>query len=338
MSEPEKLRKQIARLEARAGSLEKRLDRILGKMDGYTPRSTAIARTGLPLEIFTRLALIEADYVVHGAYPFLYHSIGREPLERSIDIYASRDSTYVTPDGASPRAAKSREERDHLLVEVKQRRPGVEWIFCGLPKSSKDRNSLGDGVPTVNAGFELRPGDSGIKPDPNENSVNNAIAQLNQAYTPFEIARETGGYIEAPGSSHRISAPNRADCTRLLLVTNAKLKFFEVPIDLDAFLSGDVADESVFKDVPWVSYHPESTISLRYHQERSCAVASWDNADARERSTARMMIPYGHEVDIVDRDRLSEYLECVKDPPRIERISFSMTIDGGPESKFDLDI
>ena len=324
-----KLRKQIAKLEDRAQSVEKRFDRIVRKMDAYAPRSTAIARTGLPLEISTRLALLEAEYEVHGDYPFLYHSIGREPLERSVDIYASRDSTYVAPED-SPRAGTSHEERDHLLVEVKQRRAGVEWIFCSLPKSREDWNCLGDSVPTANAGFELRPGDKDIKPDPNEASVDNAIAQLNQAYIPFVLATETGGCIETPGASITISARNRRDCTRLLLVTNAALKLFEVPSDLDVFFSGEVLDESVFKDVPWISYHPKSTLSLRYHQERSCEFAVWDDPGARERSTARIMTQFAHEVDIVNRDHLLEYVKCVKDPPRIQKISVSLRMDGGP--------
>jgi hypothetical protein len=213
-------RKTIAALEKRAETLEKRYDRIVGKADEFVPKTTAIMREGIPLEIFTRLSLINSDFEVIGIYPYDYISRERDAVERSVDIYASRDSVY-SEEGKPPLY-----ERNHLLVEVKQRRAGVEWIFSTLPKSKKDWSIAGDVIPVANSGFEIRPTEGGLTNSGNPKDVANAIAQLNEAYMPFTLGLRQGGSIEMPGYSRRYAANKGHDYVWLLLVTNAKLKYF----------------------------------------------------------------------------------------------------------------
>ncbi|MFZ5865772.1 MAG: hypothetical protein ACOYXY_07825 [Thermodesulfobacteriota bacterium] len=181
----EKLRKKLAELERKELDLSKKFDRLIGKTNKFDPELNAIMREGLPLELFTRAALLANDYQVHGYYSFHLMNQDGSKTERSIDIYASRKSTYTVPPGKGSRSGETWPERNNLLVEIKQRRPSVRWLFCLLPTAKKAWSVAGPDVPVVNAGFELRPTDGGYKTSGNSKDVMNAIAQVNEAYIPF---------------------------------------------------------------------------------------------------------------------------------------------------------
>jgi hypothetical protein len=129
----EKMRATIASLETRTKNLDERLARILGKFDEFAPRTQSIMREGVPLEIFSRLALMHAGYDVFGTYSFVYKNGESTEIERSVDIYAVRDSVYTVPEGKRKISGQSWPERQHMLVEVKQRKAGVEWVFSKKP-------------------------------------------------------------------------------------------------------------------------------------------------------------------------------------------------------------
>ena len=80
-------RKKIAELEKRAETLEKRFARLVGQADQFAPRTTSIMREGIPLDIFSRLALLENDFEVFGSYAYTLYDKDRDEVERSVDIY-----------------------------------------------------------------------------------------------------------------------------------------------------------------------------------------------------------------------------------------------------------
>ena len=112
----EKLRKLLASLEKRATALDARLAKLEGKTDQYTPRTMAIMREGIPLEIFSRSALIENEFEVIGQYPYDMHDRERGQVERSIDIHAMKDSVYTVPPNGGARSGESWPERSHILA------------------------------------------------------------------------------------------------------------------------------------------------------------------------------------------------------------------------------
>jgi hypothetical protein len=187
-------------------------------------------REGIPLEIFARQALINERFEVFGIYPYEYYNRERDISERSVDIYASRDSAYASAD--DPAGRRGRLERNHLLVEVKQRRAGVEWIFSTLPKSEATWSIAGASIPIVNSGFERRPSETGLSTNANPKDVINAISQLNQAYVPFIIGLRQGASMGVRGFSRTYAAPNRSDITWLILITNARLRYFAPPTQI----------------------------------------------------------------------------------------------------------
>jgi hypothetical protein len=325
------LRKSIAALEKRAETLEKRYDRIVGRADEFVPKTTAIMREGIPLEIFTRLALINNNFEVFGIYPYEYISRERDTIERSVDVYAVRDSVY-SADGGVPLP-----ERNHLLVEAKQRRPGVEWIFSTLPQSRKDWSIAGDSIPIANSGFELRPTESGLSNSGNPKDVVNAISQLNEAYMPFTLGLRQGASIETPGSSRKYSANRGHEYVWLLLVTNAKLKYFTPPEHFHEVGISAEQEHGLFKEVPWVAFRPEASLSLRYHQEHTIqrsGVRHTMKPDSVERLVIDAEKEHTHEVHIVRYDHLSAFVALVNDPPRMKSIQFSLSVNGGPATNF----
>jgi hypothetical protein len=288
-------------------------------------------REGIPLEIFTRLSLVNSDFEVIGIYPYEYISRERDAVERSVDIYASRDSVY-SEEGKQPLY-----ERNHLLVEVKQRRAGVEWIFSTLPKSKKDWSIAGDVIPVANSGFEIRPTEGGLTNSGNPKDVANAIAQLNEAYMPFTLGLRQGGSIEMPGYSRRYAANKGHDYVWLLLVTNAKLKYFIPPEIFHEIGSSADHEQGLFKEVPWVAFQPEASISMRYHQEETIQRSGYRHTikpDSVERHVVDAERKHTHEVHVVRYDHLPAFVALVNDPPRMKSIQFSLSVGGGPATNF----
>lgn len=355
----ENLRKRLQGLEARADNLQNRYEKLIGKADEFTPRTNAIMRAGIPLEIFSRQSLIEANFEVFGIYPFEYINRQNELTERSVDIYGARDTVYTVPEGSGQRSGESWPERIHLLVEIKQRRKGVEWVFSTLPISMKQYSIAGAEIPVANSAFELRANESGSGNSVNPNDVNNAISQLNQSYMPFKIGLITNLSIEFPGMSKQYAIHNGRDHVWLLLITNTPLKYFTPPDKFsDIGLSPD-HDSVLFKEVPWVAFQPEPSLSLKYHQRESIKRAKEahppDAAKGFPPPTAfgahrfqsaqpaglnweilEYMINVGHEIHIVNYNYLSKFLELVNDPPRIKKIQFELSVDGKHRTKFEI--
>ncbi len=337
--ETDALRKKVAELERRAETLEKRYDRLVGKAESFTPRATAIEREGIPLEIFCRLALLENGYEVFGLYHYDMHDRERGIVERSVDVYAVKDSVYSVPADGGRRAGESWPERNHLLVESKQRRDGVEWIFCALPTSRKKFSVAGKGVPVANAAFELRQAEGGRAQD-NPNSIANAISQLNQAYVPFHLGLENGAQIEWPGGSRQYASSNKKDATWLLLVTNAELYYFEPPQSFTDMSNRASVEDAHFRKVPWIVFQPEATSGLRYHQNTATRLAATledEPTQANRRlSISEMMSKFSHEVHVVNYAHLSMFLGLVADPPRLKSIQISLSTPGQPRSIFEI--
>ncbi len=344
MDELDRLRKQISEFAAKMEALEKRYSKLIGKIEGYVPRTTATMREGLPLEIFSRMALMERDFKVFGLYPYQYFSESQTAVERSVDIYAMRDSIYTVPDGRGHMSGKSWPERNHLLVEVKQRRLGVEWIFAQKPTSFQTVGPVASGVPIANSGFEIRPGDAGLSSSPNPRDVNNAIAQLNQAYLPFYVDLLADRSFEAPGTSWRYSSLNGKDQIYLILITNAKLRYFSPPqkfSDVEVDLS---QEDSLFPEVPWVIFQPEHTAGLQYHQQKIVAAAKASSEIKPLRDTSldgiqllEYLAKHTHEIHIINFDHLDKVVDLVKDPPRIESIKLQLSVNGAPPIDITID-
>lgn len=344
MDELERLKKQISELAAKAEALEKRYSRLIGKVDGYVPRTTSIMREGLPLEIFSRAALMERDFRVFGLYPYQYFSENQTDVERSIDIYAMRDSVYTVPDGQGRMSGKSWPERNHLLIEVKQRRLGVEWIFAQKPASFQGLNVAGSNVPMANSGFEIRPSETGVTGSANPRDVNNAIAQLNQAYLPFYVDLLAHRSFEAPGTSWRYSSLNGKDHVYLILITNAKLRYFSPPPKFSEISGNATEEEALFTEVPWVIFQPEHTPGLQYHQQRvvraaqdSKEVKPIEDTSVDGVGLLQFLAKHTHEIHIINFDHLDKVVDLVKDPPRIERIQVNLSVDGAPPFSITID-
>jgi hypothetical protein len=344
MDELERQKKQFSELAAKLEALEKRYSKLIGKVEEYVPRTTAIMREGLPLEIFSRMALMERDFQIFGLYPYQYFSESQTAVERSIDIYAMRDSVYTVPDGRGLMSGESWPERNHLLIEVKQRRPGVEWIFAQKPTSFQSMSVAGSDVPVANSGFEIRPSEAGLSSSANPKDVNNAIAQLNQAYLPFYVDLLSHHSFEAPGRSWRYSSTNGKDHIYLILVTNAKLRFFSPPTKLSEIQGNPTQEVEFFPEVPWVIFQPEHTVGLQHHQQRVVAAAKTSNevkplaeTNIDGLSVLNFMVKHAHEVHIINFDHLDKVVDLVKNPPRIERIQVNLSVNGAPPFEITVD-
>jgi hypothetical protein len=340
MDEYEGLRKKIAALEERAGALERRYEKLVGKADEFTPRINAIMRGGIPLEIFSRQSLIEADFDVFGIYPFDYINKERGITERSVDIYATKDSTYTVPEGSGKRSGESWPERSHLLVEIKQRRKGVEWIFCTLPTSKKEFSIAGSEIPIANAAFEIRSKESGSNTDGNPNDIANAVSQLNQAYLPFQLGILMKDSLNLPGMMRQYALPNGRNNIWLLLITNATLKFFMPPGAFHEIGSSPEHDSTLFKEVPWVVFQPEQSLSLQHHQaecfQRAATSGKIDDSNQSDFKIMAGMTKLTHEVHIIRYDYLDRFLGLVNDPPRIKKIQFNLLVDGKHRTTFEI--
>ncbi len=328
----EQMRKKLAGLEQRELDLTKRIDRLVGKLDAFDPELNALMREGLPLDLFTRSALLSKKYEVHGYYPYHLFNTDGSSVERSIDIYASHESIYTVPEDGGRLAGQSLPERNNLLIECKQRKEGVRWLFCFLPTSNKEWSIAGEDVPVVNAGFELRPTNEGYQSSANPKDVKNAIAQLNEAYIPFLVSREPEP--EPNPSTYHDSRTRRGEHTWLLLVTNATLKVFEPPESFEELLKEEAANSNLFTEVPWLVFKPDRTLAQMFHQQ--AAVKALPIGPDREPSIPRLMADHTHEVHIVNFQYLSEFLALVEDPPRLKSISISIKVDNAPESNFTI--
>jgi hypothetical protein len=343
MDEAESLRKTIVELEKRASSLEKRYEKLIGKADEFVPRTTAIMREGVPLEIFSRLSVIQQGYEVFGTYSFIYNSAAKDFIERSVDIYAVRDSVYAVPEGEGRLSGQSWPERDHILIEVKQRKPGVEWVFSKKPTSFDKQFWAAEGVPIANTGFEIRPSEGGMNSNANPKDVNNAIAQLNQAYMPFNLALMSGAEVKLPGMSRKYASLKGRDAVYLVLITNAKLKMFNPPENFSELDQAGLSEDSLFEEVPWISFHPEMTIALQKHQEvvaeqaRDFRNSLPSQVNGSMYETINIMRDHAHEVNIVHYDHLGKFFDYIKDPPRIEGFSFNITVDGKEMPPFNVE-
>jgi hypothetical protein len=328
----EELRAKLLTLEKRETELTKRVDRIVGKLDAFDPEINALMREGLPLDLFTRVALLTNKYDVHGYYPYHLINLDGTKVERSIDIYASREGIYTVPEGEGARAGQSWPERNNLLVECKQRRENVRWLFCFLPTSEKEWSVAGKEVPIVNAGFELRPSNEGFQSAANPKDVKNAIAQLNEAYIPFLVNREKEPKPGQRGLDER--EKKFGEHTWLLLVTNSTLKVFQPPESFEELLKNEASANDLFTEVPWLVFKPDATLALMLHQME--AVADLSTAEDCKPSIPHLLAEDAHEVHIVNFKYLSEFLTLVEDPPRIKSISISLNVNGDPESTFTI--
>lgn len=328
----ESLRKTLVALEKRAEVLEKRYDRIIGKADQFVPRTSAVMREGVPLEIYSRLSLMNAGFDVHGIYSFVYRTTESQDIERSVDVYAVRDSVYTVPEGKGQMSGQSWPERMHVLVEVKQRRPGVEWVFSHKPLTHNPGTA--HQAPLVNTGFEIRPSESGISSSANPKDVNNAIAQLNQAYMPFYVGLLNKDKLVQTGMSKQYAAHSGREDITLLLITNAKLKVFNPPIDFYSIYEEERKDEAFFSEEPWVIFHPENSLWLKHHQKYTTQKAL-PPVEQRGSKYEMMqwMVDHSHEVHIVNFDHLEKFLNMLKDPPRLQSINLNVKVDSAKPSE-----
>jgi hypothetical protein len=345
MDELERQGKQLAELAKKLEALEKRYDRLIGKVDHYVPRTTAIMREGLPLEIFSRMALLKSDFQVFGLYRYVYFSESQMPVERSVDIYAVRDSVFTVPQGQGRMSGQSWPERNHLLIEVKQRRPGVDWVFAQKPASISMGSFAGSDVPVANSGFELRSSEAGASSSATPKDVNNAIAQLNQALLPFYVDVMSNHSFEAPGTSWRYASVNGTDHVYLILITNATLRYFSPPSTFGEIEYTPAQEQSLFREVPWIVYQPEHSAGLQYHQRQVVAAAHASeeikSRPATEFGDVRLLeylAKHAHEVHIINFNHLDKVVELVKNPPRLGRIEVTLSAEGapGPPMKFTI--
>jgi hypothetical protein len=340
----EELRQQIAKLEERVESLGKRLARYEIGLEKAPPMLASVMREGVPLEIFTRLALIEAGFLVRGF--FQYHSFNSDgsSIERSVDVYATRDSTYTVPADRRSRAGESWPERNHLLVESKQRRPGVTWIFCQLPGCVETISGAPSDVPLVNFGYELRPGvhaakeadASNLKPRANTKDVENGIEQLEYAYIPklIEIEREWSRDNKRPHPVSRLAPGVRHDHLWCVLVTNARLMLFKPPKTFAELESGSPPrDDALFAEAPWLVFQRAPSLRLLSHQARYLGHVPEDTPD-RHICPPVVMAEHAAQIHVVNFNQLPRFLSLVNDPPRIKEIVIKLSVAGsGVESQ-----
>ncbi len=341
----EELRRQIAKLEERAESLAKRFARYETGLEKSPPMLASVMREGVPLEIFTRLALIEAGFAVHGF--FQYHSFNSDGtfIERSVDIHATRDSTYTVPPDRGARAGKSWPERNHLLLESKQRRPGVTWIFCQLPGSVEPISGAPSDVPLVNFGYELRPtartqaakevAGPNLKPKANTKDVEYGIEQLEYAYMPKLVAVEqewSRGY-KRPHTVSRGAPSVRRDHLWCVLVTNARLMLFKPPTTFAELESeSPPKDDALFVEAPWLVFQRAPSLRLLSHQARHLGDIPEDAPD-RNLCTPVVMAEHAAQIHVVNFNQLPRFLNLVNDPPRIREIVIKLSVAGsGVES------
>jgi hypothetical protein len=329
----EGLRKRLAELEARVEAVRRQLAKIEPSAENLTPMLSAVMREGIPLEIFTRLALIEAGYTVAGHYPFKYYNLDGTWIERSVDIYGTKDRTYTVPPDSGRRSGQSWPERAHLVVEAKQRRRGVTWVFCELPTSAPQKSGPSD-VPTVNFGFELRPGEQSPRATGNTKDVENGLAQLQYAYLPKLVEIEVAWHEDHKNvlGYHRLSEGTRRDSLWNLLVTNARLMLFRQPTAL-AQLEGEPSprDDDLFIEAPWLIFQGEPTLHLVEHQSRHAATIRSVVPDA-DKSLPTLLTGKSAQIHVVNYDHLADFLGLVADPPRIKQIVINLSINGRPSA------
>lgn len=342
----EELRQQIAKLEERAQNLGKRLARYEAGLEKSPPMLASVMREGVPLEIFTRLALIEAGFTVHGF--FQYHSLNSDgsQIERSVDIYVSRDSTYTVPLDRGSRAGESWPERNHLLVESKQRRPGVTWIFCHLPGSVEPISGVPSDVALVNFGYELRPGAQAqaakeatglnLKPKPSTKDVEYGIEQLEYAYTPklVDIELEWSRDYKRHHPVSRLAPGVRHDHMWCVLVTNARLMLFKPPKTFAELESeSPPKDDALFVEAPWLVFQRAPSLRLLSHQAQHLRRIPDDEPD-RNLCTPVVMAGHAAQIHVVNFNQLARFLGLVNDPPRIKEIVIKLSVAGsGVESR-----
>jgi hypothetical protein len=323
-----KVSSQLTKLEGRAERTDARLEELEHRATIADPGLRHLMRDGLPLEYFTRLKLAERGYEVKGTYFYKFHNEDTASwIERSVDVLASRLSRFVVPETqGTRRAGESWPECVHLLVEVKQRKAGVQWIFVSLPRAGHQGTFAADGVPTTTAGFEVRPGkEADTQSTANAKDVKNAISQLQYAFIPLTID------VERERKTSR--QEDVRDSVRLVLVTNAKLFVFNPPTDFES-LNRSASHGEFLKEVDWLVCRPETSLHLRLHQ-RACVQETVLDDLRLARGLSHITMPellagHSEQIDVVTFSHLDKYLDFVADPPRIRSIQISFSIDGAP--------
>ena len=189
---------------------------------------------------------------------------------------------------------------------------------------------------STRSGFEIRPSDAGLNASPNPKDVNNAIAQLTQAHLPFLVDLYSHRSLEGPGISWRYASANGRDDAYLVLITNAKLRYFTPPLKFGEISDDPGQEVALFREVPWVVFQPEHPPGLRYHQRKVVSLARASNELKPMKGGIRSpeMLEYlqngAQEIHIINFDHLDKLVELVKNPPRIEKIELSITADGAP--------
>jgi len=252
----ERLRTQIARIEERARRLQGIVDDLTGRVEAFDPMLDGSSRAGLPLEVFTRLAVMGAGFHVEGSFSFMApNEDGAKSVDRSVDTHAlCRSAHVVPPNDWHPGFTVN--ETDHLLIECKQRREGVRWIFFELP-TGKFWDGEHKPKHLYSKGLEQRPGKSDAKESTAATGLEKGLWQLELAFMPFLRMLE----MRAPT---RESLAKTRDEIHLILVTNAELFVFEPPATFDALR--DAPPGSLFKAVDEVLVGREMREHLRNHQ------------------------------------------------------------------------
>ncbi|HEY0868864.1 MAG TPA: hypothetical protein VGD55_00555 [Acidothermaceae bacterium] len=332
------MRVGLSKLEARVETATKQLARLEGGTEKFGPMLTSVMREGIPLEVFTRMALADSGYKVHGRYLYkFYNSDGW--IERSVDVYATQERTFTVPPDGGRQAGESWPERDHLLVEAKQRRNGVTWIFCHLPSSEKNHHFAPRDVPHVNFGYELRPGEHGPKPTGNTKDVENGLAQLEYAYIPKMVDVHNQWKTDHQHLGPRVFRGNgvRRDSTWALLVTNARLMLFKPPATL-AELEQDPPprDDRLFVEAPWLVYQSQPSLHLLGHQATHVGPLR-GIPEGDDIVLPVLMADQSCQVHIVNYNHLPRFLRLVEDPPRIKKIVVQLSVDGKESPPFKIE-
>jgi hypothetical protein len=86
-------------------------------------------------------------------------------------------------------------------------------------------------------------------------------------------------------------------------------------------------------------FQPEPSIGLRYHQAETIKRAKEKAQNGRAKpdwGLIEFIANRTHEVHIVNYDHLSTFVGLVNDPPRLQTIQFSLSVNGGSPTTFKI--
>ena len=152
------------------------------------------------------------------------------------------------------------------------------------------------------------------------------------------VRREVNDEDIVTGDREFYKIPGVRENTWLLLVTNAEIKVLAETANLESLLSFNANQDNseLFTHAPWVTFQPEKPLSLVHHQQRSVEPLVDSSRDKYDRSTPELMSNSAHQVHIVHYEKLGDFLRLVADPPRVEQIGISLSVDGGEPTEFTI--